>query len=180
MFINDLYNTVLINPAKKLSGIKNLYIVSGYSSASFTRRHLEDLDDENISVNVIIGMNSKKADHLAYLDLIKKYPGQFNGYYLDTKNHHQVHSKVYAWSNGRNDFSFSGSANYSESAFMKTQINQMSLDKYTDIVDFYESLLDKSIKIEDYTPAEPISTLIEGLPANDVPPGGWEFFNNGN
>ena len=49
MFTNDLYKTALCNPAK---GNSSLYIVSGYSSATFAKRHLKDLSsiDKNIDV----------------------------------------------------------------------------------------------------------------------------------
>ena len=42
MITNNLYNTVLIEPAMvKLPS--ELYIVSGYASATFLRRHLTEL-----------------------------------------------------------------------------------------------------------------------------------------
>ena len=73
MFTNDLYKTALCNPAK---GNSSLYIVSGYSSATFTTRHLKYLDklDKDIDVTLIIGMKGKtRHDHQAFLNLKKQY-----------------------------------------------------------------------------------------------------------
>ena len=94
MFTNDLYKTALCNPAK---GNSSLYIVSGYSSATFTKRHLKDLSsiDKNIDVNLIIGMSGNRSDHQAYLDLKKQYKSLLNVYYI--KSYPEVHAKAYAW-----------------------------------------------------------------------------------
>ena len=45
MITDDLYNTILIEPAK--NGCDELFIVSGYSSASFLRRHMNAVKEIN-------------------------------------------------------------------------------------------------------------------------------------
>ncbi len=42
MFVEDLYKTVLVDP-NIIYEANELFIVSGYASATFTRRHLIEL-----------------------------------------------------------------------------------------------------------------------------------------
>lgn len=152
MIIDNLYKKVLINPAKKR--YKELYIVSGYSSATFARKHLAELSDINadIKINLIIGMPSKRSDHQGYLSLKNDFNERFNAYYIN--NAPPVHSKVYAWC-GENNISegFSGSANYSQYGFFeKNQINQLITTTPNDIIRFYRTLLARTTSIENYVP----------------------------
>ena len=91
MLIN---NNALLNPAHHN---QSLYIVSGYSSATFTRRHLNDLNAirPGIDVNLIIGMLSKRSDHQAYLELKHQYKNLLNIFYVNSSP--PVHVKAYAW-----------------------------------------------------------------------------------
>lgn len=152
MIINDLYKHALIDPARKK--YKELYIVSGYSSATFARKHISELSNVNddIKINLIIGMPSKRSDHQGYLSLKDDFHERFNAYYI--KSSPPVHSKVYAWV-GENNISeaFSGSANYSQYGFFeKNQINQLTETAPHKIVSFYHSLLERSTSIEEYIP----------------------------
>ena len=45
MIIDNLYNEVLIDPLKE--GVNELFVVSGYASATFCRRHIEELLEVN-------------------------------------------------------------------------------------------------------------------------------------
>ena len=146
MFIDSLYENALVAPINK--GCEELFVVSGYASATFVNRHLSEKPGFN--VNLIIGMPGKRADHLGYLSLYKRYKGRFRGYYLQGNT--PVHSKVYAWhKNGIPSMGFSGSANYSQPGFTtKHQVNQLIVDDPTAITEFYNSLISRSIEIKDY------------------------------
>lgn len=146
MIIEDLYDEVLIKPTSK--GVDNLFVVSGYSSATFANRHLTE--NKNFNLNLIIGMPGMTKDHFGYMNLYKKFGDRFNGHYLQKKP--PVHSKVYGWCNGNNPLiGYSGSANYSQSGFFSNkQINQINNDDPSSIISFYNELLEKSVKIKDF------------------------------
>lgn len=156
MLTRDLYNSVLIQPKK--SEANKLYIVSGYASATFARRHLLNLleIDEDIEVNLIIGMPGRKSDHLAFLQLHNEFSGKFKGYYLNSSP--PVHSKVYSWFIDEDPLdAFSGSANYSQYGFFETQqINQISVENPQEIKFFYEELLTRCTYIPDHQIVLPI------------------------
>jgi hypothetical protein len=146
MILYDLYNEILIDPLQK--GGDNLFIVSGYASATFANRHLRESD--NFKLNLIIGMPGKRSDHLGYLNLYKRYEGRFNGYYL--KGSPPVHCKLYAWYHENNELSgYSGSANYSQYGFIHTnQINQLIDTDPVVIKGFYDELLPRCIPIPEF------------------------------
>lgn len=150
MIYRDLYQKILIDPASM--GNDELFIVSGYASATFLRRHLEDIKEisSNIIINLLIGMPHKKNDHRAYLNIKDSYPNSFNGsYYIGTPG---VHSKAYVWAkNNTPQIGFTGSANYSQYGFFHNmQENQMNNDDPLEIKNYFDSLISRSIKIDDY------------------------------
>lgn len=151
MIVSNLYEKVLINPSRY--GHEDLFIVSGYASATFLRKHLLDLESSSprSRINLIVGMNQKRRDHSAYLNLLKSNPDRFKGYYFSGKP--EVHSKVYCWTGGgRPPVGFSGSANYSQYGFFNDrQQNQMVEDRPEDILDYYSDLVNDSTPIEDYS-----------------------------
>jgi len=154
MFTNDLYKKALLDPARDNN---SLYIVSGYSSATFVRKHLKDLSalKKNIDVNLIIGMKRKRNDHQAYLNLKQQYKNLLNVHYIQTSS--DVHNKAYAWMGG-NPKGFSGSANYSQEAFHKSQINQLEITDPKIIKKFYDSLLPRAVSILHFDPSQDIVT----------------------
>jgi hypothetical protein len=156
MIRSNLYSSVLLDPC--LNGADELYIVSGYASATFTRRHIVDLlkqSGPSSKVNLIIGMPKKKTDHQGFLSLLDSHPENFRGYYYEGRP--SVHCKLYSWFKG--DFprdAFSGSANYSQYGFFEeNQANQLTTDNPTEIRDYYNELLRSSILIRE--------AVVEGL-----------------
>ncbi|MDC3105748.1 NgoFVII family restriction endonuclease [Gammaproteobacteria bacterium] len=145
-----MYEKILINPVKE--GFNELHVVSGYSSATFLKKHLEEIVkiNANVKINIIIGMHQKRRDHSSYLISKKTYPEIVYGFYYQGKP--EVHSKIYRWSNDQNEsIAFSGSANYSQFGFFSNkQRNQMVEDNPNDVKNFYDSLLKDVIPIEDY------------------------------
>jgi len=179
MITENLYKKILIDPAIK--GCNELFIVSGYSSATFLRRNFEDLSqiNKNIKINLLIGMQQQRNDHSAYLNIKKLIGNRFEGFYYSGSP--QVHSKTYSWLKDGDPVSgFSGSANYTQYGFFNTkQQNQMTDDNPSLIKEYFENLKKDSLKIQDYV----ISTEetfdfqnVEGsLSPGDIE---WIEFNN--
>ena len=147
MITSNLYENVLINPLKL--GGKDLYIVSGYASATFANKHLKESNTSKI--NLIIGMPGKRSDHLGFLRLYSQYYDRFRGYYLTGSP--PVHSKVYGWFNNEKPIiGFSGSANYSQPGFFESsQINQITNEDPEDVKSFFYSLIYRCVEIKDYS-----------------------------
>ncbi len=179
MITSNLYEKVLLEPATK--GGDELFIVSGYASATFARRHITDLYNVkglNFKLNLIIGMPGKRVDHAAYLQLHSEFKENFQGYYLSETP--PVHSKVFSWfTSGQAIEGFSGSANYSQYGFFEDkQVNQMVSDDPCAIKNFFDELVSKSIPITEMEiPDRPLFRLptIEG----SLPPGEIQWIEKG-
>lgn len=158
MIIKHLYPITLIHPSKSENANK-LYIVSGYASATFARRHIIDLlhTKRDFEINLIIGMPKSKSDHLAFLSLHNEFKNKFKGYYY--KNSAPVHCKAYSWFNNDTPLiGYTGSANYSQYGFFNhLQVNQLTNDNPVEIKKLFDDLLTKCIYIPD-----DIITLPEG------------------
>lgn len=148
MLVNDLYRPALIDPLSENNANK-LFIVSGYASATFARRHLLNLKEykNDFEINLIIGMPTAKNDHMAFLSLHNEFKGKFNGYYFQGQA--PVHCKAYSWFiNETPIIGLAGSANYSQYGFFtEQQVNQLSFDNPSDIKNLFDELLTKSIFI---------------------------------
>tara|TARA_B110000003_G_scaffold276064_1_gene320712 strand:+ start:2965 stop:3906 length:942 start_codon:yes stop_codon:yes gene_type:complete len=169
MFTDNLYEKVLLGPVRE--GCDELFIVTGYASATFLRKHLRDIRSINpdVTINLIRGMK-KLADHSGYLSVVNEFADSFNGYYY--KGRPEVHSKTYSWiKDGVPFIGLSGSANYSQNAFLANlQQNQMGIDDPTEIRDYFFRLRSDSQKIQDHIPDE--SEAIENIPFGaSLPPG---------
>ena len=151
MKISDLKDWILLEPTK--IGFNELYIVSGYASATFLNSHIRELEKShnNIKINLIIGMPCKRVDHFGYLNLKNNFRNQLHVYYLNHDLHPPCHAKVYAWLGDKASIGFSGSANYSQNGFNSNkQINQMIEDDGQEIKEFFNQLKAFSTPIEDY------------------------------
>lgn len=173
MLIRDLYATALITPA---SVARRLYVVSGYASAIFAKRHAEDLvaAGHYTEVNLIVGMPGRRNDHLAFVRLHQEFEGRFRGYYLQAAP--PVHCKVYGWFDGDAGIAgFAGSANYTQYGFFADQqVNQLSQEDPNYIRTLFESLLVGCVYIPEAKIDEPerhFEQAIEG----DVEPGGFRW-----
>ena len=178
MYIENLYNSTLIEPF--ISGLANkLYIVSGYASATFARRHLVELQKakQNFEINLIIGMPSAKNDHMAFLMLHNEFKGNFKGYYFQSQP--PVHCKAYSWFNDdKPTIGYTGSANYSQFGFFSDQqLNQLTNDSPVEIKKLYDVLLSRSIYIPDHKIVLPDNHRMPRV--ESVPPGEieWEIPN---
>ena len=147
MITSNLYKKVLLDPLDK--GADELYIVSGYASATFANKHLKE--SVSSKVNLIIGMPGRRSDHLGFLKLYSEYQNRFRGHYL--LGNPPVHSKAYGWFSKKDPLvGFSGSANYSQPGFFeKSQINQVAYEDPSEIKKFYDSLLKRSVEMKDFS-----------------------------
>lgn len=175
MIRSKLYSSVLLDPCEK--GADELFIVSGYASATFTRRHISDLmknTGPNNKVNLIIGMPKKKTDHQGFLSLLDSHPNNFCGYYYEGKP--SVHCKLYSWFEG--DLpkdAFSGSANYSQYGFFEeNQVNQITKDNPIEIRDYYYELLQSSVPIREAV-VEGVESYKRGSLPDSLLPGEIEW-----
>ena len=174
MITNNLYEEVLIKPVS--GGCDELFIVSGYSSATFLSRHLHEIItiNNNAKINLLIGMKEKRRDHSAYMNIYKSFGDSFDGYYFDGSP--QVHSKVYCWfKDSAPLLGFSGSANYSQYGFFNSkQQNQMVLDDAIQIKEYFLKLKKDSIKIKDYIQTNEEEFEAENIEGS-IDPGGVEW-----
>jgi hypothetical protein len=124
MITDDLYDEVLFDPLMK--GADSLSIISGYASAAmafhFLNHVVTEMGREDLNVHLTIGMTPKdgisRANHLAFQNLVEQdFEGRlFCNYVCEVP---PVHSKVYVWGRaGQPDIAFSGSANFSQNAFI--------------------------------------------------------------
>lgn len=175
MIVDNLYQTALINPNE--NGANKLYIVSGYASATFARRHIVELLSKNseFEINLIIGMPNSKNDHLAFVALHNEFGNKFKGYYY--RNTAPVHCKTYSWY--KNDtplIGYTGSANYSQYGFFKhLQVNQLNYDDPIQIKKLFDELLTRSVFIPNETIALP--SYHHSPHIGSIPPGTiqWEI-----
>lgn len=175
MLTDDLYSTALLRPA---TSSNTLLVVSGYASAAFARRHMEDLQSlrDDVRVRLIVGMPGSRNDHLAFVDLHSRFPGLFEGHYFES--YPPVHSKVYGWFDDKvSSVGFAGSANYSQNAFFETQQrNQLSAEDPSAIRDLFDRLLPHCVSMPAAHIALPVGHS-QAWSVKDAPPGSvlWEI-----
>jgi len=179
MKTHNLYNLVLIDPMSQQNTNK-LFIISGYASATFARRHLIEsrARERNLEINLIIGMPGRRNDDLAFKELHNEFKDNFKGYYF--KNTPPVHCKAYSWfENDIPKTGFAGSANYSQPGFFSEyQVNQISSEDPSKIKELFEILLKDSIFIPLSTDVVPTGTTVPVF-GGSVKPGTilWEIPN---
>lgn len=169
----NLFSEVLLNPAK--SGASDLYIISGYASSAMAFHHAEKLKEQNtdININLIIGMTCRdglsKANHRGFQSLVENdLLNTFSCSYLI--NRPPVHSKVYTWVNNKTPIkAFTGSANYSQQAFIGKSQREVATecDPIT-AYNYYKSLIDESIYCNHQDAEEVITLYNDGRVINST------------
>ena len=154
MFLNSLYKKVLLDPAYQ--GDTELYAVSGYASATFANRHLNEAS--SFALRLIVGMPSKISDHAGWLSLLDRNPQRLSVHYLDSSPY--VHCKAYGWfRNDQPSLAFTGSANYTQPGFIDhSQWNQMVADDANKVLGLYRDLIPRSVDIRDFQPKQEAPT----------------------
>jgi NgoFVII restriction endonuclease len=170
---NDLYQKVLLEPAQ--FDVNHLYIVSGYASSAMAFHHAENLKNinQNICVHLIIGMAGKDglsfANHRAFQKLVNQdLLGKFECRYLIGRP--AVHSKVYAWTNSfKSVIGFTGSANYSQQAFVGNKQREIITNcNPDDAYSYYQSLINDTIHCTSEHTNELISNYNRVFSSNKV------------
>ncbi len=149
MLTSNLFEEVLLKPAH--AGADELSIVSGYATSAMAFRHLEALTNFNpdIKINLIVGMSPvdglSSVNHRGFQELMQSlFPGNFSCGYLTSMP--PVHSKVYIWlTNHRPTLCFTGSANYTQTAFSQNQREAMTETDPGHGFAYYSHLIGQSI-----------------------------------
>lgn len=158
MLINNLYDQVLLDPAKN-GKIDSLFVVSGYATPSMVYDHMKKLGKigAKITINLIIGMSKDGIDRFLiekFQDLARETPcGQkFNCSYVISGS--AVHAKTYCWvANKVPKLAFAGSANYSINAFENSQIECIApVSKPKDAMEFYNNIFNSGHIIDCLSP----------------------------
>ncbi len=172
MYTDDLFNRCLIEPARA-HRVDSLFIVSGYASATFARRHLIELNKTRpgVTVNLIIGMPSERNDLISFQNLVNEYDGRFKAYYYERRP--PVHAKAYSWFTlDEAVVGFAGSANYSQYGFLSDQqLNQISNEDPSEIHQFFTYLLHGSVDVMDLkavVPATARQPRVDSVPAGQI------------
>jgi hypothetical protein len=152
MYISQLYSEVLQKPLIENKKLNQILIVSGYATAAMAFHHLNDLRQQlkDININLIVGMTSKDgltvSNHNGFKKLVDdEFPDNFKCSYI--MNSPPVHSKVYIWCHNNEPLiAFTGSANYTQSAFcLNGQREVMTLCDPVTGADYFKSLLNETI-----------------------------------
>lgn len=119
MITTNLYQEILVKPAEL--GASELYIVSGYATASMAHRHLNEsaIKSGETKIHLVYGMapvsGVSLADDAMFTRLSEN--GLFECHYRVEQP--AVHSKVYVWlSHDTPIKAFIGSANYTQRGFL--------------------------------------------------------------
>lgn len=148
LIAEDLFQKVLTVPAIN-TGVNRLQIVSGFATANMADRHMEKLAELGLTINIelIIGMTRRmgieKAQHYALQKLAKNSHYEnltFSCRYVVRGN--PVHAKTYCWLNdNRPQTAFTGSANYTLTAFGRSQIEAMTQADCDSVMKFQKQIL---------------------------------------
>jgi hypothetical protein len=149
MISKGLYNEVLIKPVNL--DVNTLNIVSGYATAAMAFHHISELIEykPTIKINLVLGMCIKdglsQSNHKGFQKLMDQdFPTNFECNYLTELP--QVHSKIYIWSNNTKPIvAYLGSANYTQTAFLNSQREIMSLCDPKNGYDYFMDLNSQSI-----------------------------------
>lgn len=144
MFTEDLFQDVLVKPVQ--DGCTELFVVSGYATASMAHRHLAET---GARVQLIHGMASiagvSMVDDAMFRTL--EAQGRFRCHYRVDRP--PVHSKVYVWMLDAVPVkAFVGSANYTQAGFFGGhQKEAMSEADPNKALDYFRTVLRGSLEI---------------------------------
>ena len=121
MLTHNLFEEILVAPVRQKAN--TLYAVSGYASATMAYKHVQRLKrfNKDVRIELIVGMvmqdGISKKDHEGFQGLIKgPCKDLFTCRYVVHGS--PVHTKTYMWySDDTPKVAFTGSANYTQTAF---------------------------------------------------------------
>jgi len=127
VWTENLFEPVLVDPVR--AGADKLCIVSGYANPAMVSQHLHYLTEklrQQITMELIVGMTPvdglERRSHLGFQTLTENNAlGHFMCSYV-MMDRSPVHSKVYLWMHrGQVIQAYTGSANYTQNAFLGRQ-----------------------------------------------------------
>jgi hypothetical protein len=189
MITQDLYEKVLMKPARD-SG-DSLYVISGYASAAFAGKHLDDiihLEDvlklkKRPAIYLLIGMfpkiNNLRNNHLAFKQLsTEDYPATFECRYITKPP--SVHIKAYSWYKNDSPFcGYIGSANYTRNGFITPQLEAITEGGPLLIRKYFDMLWENAIDCRDLEADDLVENALKASnkPTSTIPtvaPTGYE------
>jgi hypothetical protein len=156
LLVQNLYSTALVDPIFRKTDLNRLLIVSGYASSAMGFHHLNDLHEQNKfpKVELIYGMiqsdGISRNNHKGFQSLSKSdFPNTFTCLYLGRGE--PVHAKVYIWcKDDTPKIAFTGSANYTQSALVKSQRREVLTEcNPSRAFDYFKALRADSINCND-------------------------------
>jgi hypothetical protein len=148
LFTRDLADTILINPIQQ-EAVDELKIVSGYATPTMASWHIKTISTKNlpsIRISLIIGMcvydGLSVSAHQGFQNLVVDENFQCQYIYQGRPDH----SKIYIWLRESTPIlAFTGSANYSQSAFRNFRNEVLvSCDPF-EALDYYNRSEENSI-----------------------------------
>lgn len=150
MIIDSLFEKVLVEPATK--GADGLYVASGYARPAMAAYHLEKICESGLKpprLTLLVGMCAQEGmyvgHHKAFRELSAAYPANFKCFYLVEPP--PVHSKVYVWTKSEKPVTaFTGSANYSQTAFGHARREAMVSCDAKKAFDYISELINEAVE----------------------------------
>ena len=174
MFTTQLKQHILFDPLQL--DVNELYIVAGYATpnmASWFITNVECPRERAINIHLIVGMvpydGLSVSVHNGFKDLMtQELPDSVNSFTCSYVYQNQpVHSKIYVWAkDGVPVCAFSGSANFTQSAFSNRRREIMSECNPQEALDYFHSIEGDSIycnhaEVEEYIVLHPAHEILD-------------------
>lgn len=148
LYTRDFRNKILIDPIR--SGADQLKIISGYATHTMASWHITEIvaqTQQPIDITLVVGMCSfdgiSTTVHEGFKDIVARNntPNQSNFTCQYVFEGAPVHSKLYLWEkNGRPFCAFTGSANYTQTAFSFARHELMTECDPFEALKYYEAI----------------------------------------
>ena len=145
----QLFDEILLKPAVDFD---TLCIVSGFATPSMVAHHLDAVktayDKENLKIKLIVGMTPlgiPKPHHQNFIKLKDELGDFFECSYINSTSY-PIHTKLYTWlKDNQPQKAFLASANYTLTAFRRSQEELACICSPKEAFDYYNSKINNSI-----------------------------------
>jgi hypothetical protein len=151
LIVDNLFQKVLLEPAQR--GAKELFVLSGYASASMVTKHFEVVSKElsiDLAIDLHIGMSGRDGlsrNTLLGLQAIPRQIGDRSFNCSLSMAGSSNHSKIYVWCNDNGPVeAYMGSCNYTQVGFgiSATAMNHREMCIAIDPIAGFDYILDSS------------------------------------
>lgn len=187
MFTDNLREHILFNPLRM--DVNELYIVSGYATPNMASWYIKNIvrpADNPIDIHLIVGMvphdGLSVSVHNAFQELVSEdMPPSVRSFTCSyVCSDKAVHTKLYIWAkNGNPVLAFTGSANFTQSAFSNRHREMMVECDPSIAMDYFREIEGDSIycnhaEIEDHIVLHPTHAILdsENRPISPIETGG--------